>query len=151
MVFAKTSKCASRLSEQIRNHSFKKVYYAVVENKIKNKDTLTDYLIKDKSTNTSYITDSKTGKLAILDYEVIKQKNNLSLIKINLKTGRSHQIRVQFSSRGNPLIGDNKYNKNPKSKEIALFAKEISFIHPTTCENLTFSLDLPKKYPFNIF
>jgi len=151
MVFAKTSKAASRLSLQVRNHTFKKIYYAVVEGKLKDKDTLTDYLIKDNKTNNSYVTNKDNGKLAILDYEVISRKDNLNLIKINLHTGRSHQIRVQFSSRGNPLLGDNRYNKKSKIKDIALFASSISFNHPITKENLTFTLDLPNRYPFNIF
>ena len=103
MVFAKTSKAADRLTKQIQNKQFKKTYYAIIENPIKNKDTLTDYLIKNESTNTSYITTKDKGKLSSLSYEVIKSVNNLSLIKIDLHTGRHHQIRVQFSSRNNPL------------------------------------------------
>ena len=73
-------------------------------------------------------------------------------MEINLKTGRSHQIRVQFSSRGYPLVGDAKYNKNHDGKtNVALFAKKLEFIHPVTCENLSFELDIPKRYPFNLF
>ena len=76
----------------------------------------------------------------------------MSLVEINLETGRSHQIRVQFSHYGYPLYGDNKYNKNAKvGEQIALFAKRIEFIHPTTKEILKFELDLPNRYPFNIF
>ena len=76
----------------------------------------------------------------------------MSLVKINLQTGRSHQIRVQFSSRGYALYGDQKYNKSAKPKEqIALFAKTLTFIHPTTKEKLTFNLELPKSYPWNLF
>ena len=150
MVFAKTSKAASRLSEQIRNKEFKKTYYAVIEGKTKESDTLIDKLLKDSKTNIVKV--DKNGKEAILNYERISYKNNLSLVKINLKTGRSHQIRVQFSSRNLPLYGDNKYNKNAKVKEqIALLSKKIEFIHPTTKENLSFEIDLPNKYPWNIF
>ena len=150
MVFAKTSKCANRLSKQIQNHEFKKIYYAVVMNKIKNQDTYIDYLLKDKQTNTVKI--DKNGKQAILDYELIEYKNNMSLVKISLKTGRSHQIRVQFSHHGNPLYGDHKYNLDVKDKSnIALFAQSISFYHPITKEYLTFKLELPNKYPWNIF
>ena len=122
MVFAKTSKAASRLSEQVRTNKLNKTYFAVVENKIKPKDTLKDYLIKDQKTNITKVTTQDKGKLAILYYEVIDTKNNLNLIKIKLLTGRSHQIRVQFSSRNNPLYGDQKYNKNAKpNTNVALF------------------------------
>ena len=150
MVFAKTSKASSRLSEQIRNKSFKKTYYAICEGKTKDKDILIDNLLKDTKTNIVKV--DEKGKESILNYELISYKNNLSLVKINLKTGRSHQIRVQFSSRNLPLYGDNKYNKNAKvGEQIALFAKKIEFIHPTTKEKMSFELDLPNKYPWNIF
>lgn len=152
MVFAKTSKAASRLSEQVRNKEFKKIYYAVVEGNISDNGHFEDYMIKDNKDNKSYITTKDKGRLAILDYKVISRKNNLNLVKINLLTGRSHQIRVQFSSRNNPLVGDVKYNNNAKpSINIALFAKSITFKHPTTKENMTFELDLPDRYPFNLF
>ena len=152
MVFAKTSKAASRLSNQVRENKFKKTYYAVVENKINQKGTLKDYLIKDNKTNISKTTTKEKGKLSILDYELIKTVDNLNLVKINLQTGRSHQIRVQFSSRNNPLYGDQKYNKNAKpNTQIALFAKKLSFYHPTTNELLTFEIYLPKRYPFTLF
>ena len=152
MVFAKTSKAASRLSNQVREKNFSKTYYAVVENKLKQKDTLKDYLIKDKKTNITKTTTKDLGKEAILNYEVIKTIENLNLVKINLITGRSHQIRVKFSERNNPLYGDQKYNKNAiPNTNIALFAKILSFEHPTTKEKLTFEIELPKRYPFNIF
>lgn len=102
MVFAKTSKAASRLSKQINENKFAKTYIAVVEGKMNKSDTFTDYLIKDEKTNTSYITTKEKGKLSILDYTLISYKDNMSLVKINLHTGRSHQIRVQFSSRNHP-------------------------------------------------
>ena len=151
MVFAKTSKCAQRLSNQIQNHDFKKVYYAVVMNRInKQQDTLTDYLLKDEKNNIVKVDDK--GKKAILEYELIEYQNNMSLVKIYLKTGRSHQIRVQFSSRGYPLYGDHKYNKEcKKNSQIALFSQSISFYHPITKKYLTFEIKLPNKYPWNIF
>ena len=152
MVFAKTSKAASRLSSQINNHTFKKTYYAVVVNNLKKHDIFTDYLIKDKNNNIVTIGDKNNGKLAILEYEIIKSIDNLNLVKIDLKTGRSHQIRVQFSSRNNPLVGDQKYNPDKKNKiNIALFAKKIEFIHPINKNLITFELPLPKRYPFNLF
>lgn len=151
MVFAKTSKAASRLSEEIRNNSFHKTYLAVVEGKLPSTGKFEDYLIKDNKENKSYVTTKDIGKYSALEYEVLEEKDNLSLVKINLITGRSHQIRVQFSSRNHPLVGDAKYNNNPNNINIALFASEIKFIHPTTKEELTFTLDIPNRHPFNIF
>ena len=149
MVFAKTSKAASRLSEQVRLNKIKKVYHAVIEGKPLKEGHLEDYLLKDSKTNTTKV--NKSGKLSILDYQLISTVENLSLVKVFLKTGRSHQIRVQFSSRGYPLYGDQRYNKNAKvGQQIALYATSLSFEHPTTKENLTFELDLPNKYPWNI-
>ena len=150
MVFARTSKAASRLSEQIRNKSFKKTYNAVLIGNINESGTLKDKLLKDEKTNIVKVDDS--GKEAILHYKKIDSKDDMSLVEINLETGRPHQIRVQFSHAGYPLYGDNKYNKDAKVKEqIALFAKNIEFYHPTTKELLTFELDLPNRYPFNLF
>lgn len=155
MVFAKTSKGASRLSKQIMNNQLKKTYYAIIEGNLKNEDTLKDYLYKDELNNKSYVTNDKSkGKEAILNYKKIKTIDNLNLVKINLITGRHHQIRVQFSSRNNPLYGDHKYNekfKNNNHENIALIAKELNFYHPTTKELLTFEIDLPKKYPYTLF
>ena len=150
MVFAKTSKAASRLSEQIRNHTFKKEYMAILCGKVKEKDILIDKLLKNEKTNITTI--NEKGKESILSYELIKYKNNYSLVKINLKTGRPHQIRVQFSSRGYPLYGDQKYNKKVLPKQqIALFANRIEFVHPTTKEKLIFEEELPNSEPWTIF
>ena len=154
MVYAKTSKAAERLSKQIQNNTFHKTYYAVVKGITKNKETLKDYLTKNEKTNTSYISNKDKGKLAILDYITIKSTNDLSLVKINLQTGRHHQIRVQFSSRNHPLYGDHRYNKDfidDTKTNLALIAKELSFYHPTTKELLHFEIDLPKKYPYTLF
>lgn len=150
MVFAKTSKAASRLSNQIRNHDFKKIYYAVLDGKIEPKKAiLKDKLLKDSKTNITKV--DEKGKEAILEYELIEYKENKSLVKIDLKTGRSHQIRVQFSSRNNPLYGDQKYNLNSTKAQIALYAYQISFFHPVSKELLTFCNPLPNCYPFDIF
>jgi len=150
MVFAKTSKCASRLSEQIRTNKFNKIYYLVCQNNLKEKDTLKDYLLKDNSKNIVKV--DNRGKLAILNYEKIEFKDNLSLVKVKLETGRPHQIRVQFSNNGNPLYGDQKYNKNSKiGEQIALFAKVLEFYHPITKELMHFELELPNRYPYNLF
>ena len=150
MVFAKTSKCASRLSEQVRNRTLKKTYYAVCMGKLNESGTLQDKLLKDTKNNIVKV--DNNGKEAILDYELIDYKDNMSLVKINLKTGRSHQIRVQFSSRGHALYGDQKYNKSAKvGEQIALFSNSITLNHPITKETMTFNLKLPNKYPWSIF
>lgn len=150
MVFARTSKAASRLSEQVRNKTFKKTYNAVVIGNIENTGKLKDYLLKDEKRNIVKVDDK--GKEAILNFKKLNFKDNMSLVEINLETGRSHQIRVQMSHHGYPLFGDQKYNKNAKvGEQIALFAKKIEFVHPTTNELLTFELDLPNRYPFTIF
>ena len=149
MVFARTSKAASRLSEQVRNKTFKKTYNAVVIGDIENTGKLKDNLLKDEKRNIVKV--DKNGKEAILNFKKLNFKDNMSLVEINLETGRSHQIRVQMSHHGYPLFGDQKYNKTAKvGEQIALFAKKIEFIHPTTNELLTFELDLPNRYPFTI-
>lgn len=149
MVFARTSKAAARLSEQIKNKSFKKSYLAVVHGKTKEKDNLTDYLVKKETK--SYITTKEEGKLAELEYELLNynQQENLSLVKINLKTGRNHQIRLQFSSRNHPLYGDSKYGTD-KNKNLGLYAYKLEFIHPTTKEQLIFK-NYPNYNPFTKF
>lgn len=150
MVFAKTSKCASRLSEQVRNRTLKKEYHIVCSGKLDDKGTFVDRLLKDEKNNIVKVDDK--GKESILDYELIDYKDDMSLAKINLKTGRSHQIRVQFSSRGHALYGDQKYNKDSKvGEQLSLFSSSISFLHPITKERLEFKLNLPNKYPWNIF
>ena len=151
MVFAKTSKAASRLSEQVRCHKLKKIYQAIVFGKINESGELKDKLLKDTKTNIVKV--DENGKEAILNYHLdnYNKENNLSLITINLKTGRSHQIRVQFSHAGHPLYGDQKYNKNAVKAQICLWATKLSFEHPITKEILTFKSDYPSSYPWNIF
>ena len=152
MVFAKTSKAASRLGKQVSSNQLKKVYYAVVEGKIDKEGEMVDYLIKDNKTNYSYVGDKNHGKEARLKYKRISYNNNYSLVEIFLDTGRSHQIRVQFSSRGFPLIGDQRYGKNRDGKtSIALFSHKLVLNHPISNEIMEFNLDIPKRYPFNMF
>ena len=144
ILFAKTSKGASRLSEQIRNHKMQKTYHALVEGKIKKeKETLINYLKKDEKKNFVTVFDTPVeGSLkAELDYEVVG--NNL--LKINLKTGRPHQIRAQLSYIGHPIVGDTKYGSKMKYKDgqIALCATELSFETATTKENKKIELELP--------
>lgn len=149
MVFAKTSKAASRLSEQVRVKQFKKKYLVICNGKMEiSKGVLEDYLLKNERTNMSKVVaeNTKNSKLAVLDYDVLKydEELNLSVLKVNLHTGRHHQIRVQLSSRGHSIYGDNKYGGRGHGKQITLWAYELSIIHPTTKEELTFRV-LPEK------
>ena len=148
MVFAKTSKAASRLSEEVRNKTFKKEYLVICNGKMeKDKDTLVDYLWKDEKNNTSYVVKptKKNAKEAILDYEVLgyNEKENLSILRINLHTGRHHQIRVQLSSRMHAIYGDNKYHGRGAGTGICLWAYKLTIVHPTTKEEMSF-VDLPE-------
>lgn len=143
MVFAKTSKAASRLSNQLQTHTLKKQYLAVVSGILtEDKGTLIDKLEKTATGNTIV---TETGKESILDYEVLErnQQENMTLIKIDLKTGRHHQIRVQFASRNHPLCGDQRYGRQDKT-QIALYAYHLELIHPTTKKQLVFE-QLPPK------
>lgn len=156
MVFAKTSKAASRLSEQVRNKTFNKTYLAIIHGNMKSgEDTLKDFLYKNKKTNMVTVVkkNHKDAKEAELDYKILNFKENLSLVQVNLKTGRSHQIRVQFSSRKHPLYGDQRYGKeiNKVGQQIALWSNKIELYHPTTKEKMEFTCNTPDKYPWNIF
>lgn len=147
MIFARTSKSASRLSNQVREKIFKKKYLAVVDGKFeKNQGTLEDYLYKDERHNMSKVVkkEKKNVKLAKLDYKVLKYNpvKDLSLVEINLHTGRHHQIRVQLSNFGHSIFGDQKYGTRGKGKQIALWAYELTIVHPVTKEEMTF-----KDYP----
>ena len=149
MIFARTSKAASRLSNQVREKIFKKKYLAVVDGKIEEKNgTLENYLYKDERNNISKVVNKnkKNAKLAKLDYEVItyNEVKNLSLLKINLHTGRHHQIRVQLSNFGHSTFGDQKYGIRGKGKQIALWAYELTIEHPVTKEKLAFK-DFPES------
>ena len=149
MVFAKTSKAASRLSQQVREKGFVKKYLCIVDGKIeKEEDTLKDYLYKNEKNNMSRIANpkEKNAKEAILDYKVIKynEEINLSVVEVTLHTGRPHQIRVQFSSRNHSLYGDQKYGTRGRGKQLALWAYYLSIIHPITKERMEFKV-YPKK------
>lgn len=143
MVFAKTSKSASRLSEQVREKKIHKKYICIVDGKLeKEKDTWKDYLLKNQKNNISKVVkkETKNAKEAILDYEVLKYNKeiDLSVVKVNLQTGRHHQIRVQFSSRGHSIYGDQKYGTRGKGKQICLYAYSLTIKHPITKEEMTF-------------
>lgn len=150
MVFAKTSKAASRINEQIRLRRFEKKYYAVVEGSVEDSATLVDKLYKDMNTN--MVTIDVRGKEAVLSYKKIMTIESFTLVDIELKTGRSHQIRVQFSSRNAPLFGDQRYNQRAKvGQQIALYSYYLAFEHPVSKEKMVFSLPMPDRYPFELF
>lgn len=144
MIFAKTSKAASRLSDMIRKGEIHKSYLAVVHGKTKNNEKLVNYLSKDEKTHSSYI-DSKNGKESILEYKTIKydKKKDISLIEVNLITGRHHQIRVQMSNINHSLFGDQRYGIQDK-KQLALYAYKLEFIHPVKKEKMIFKY-FPKE------
>ena len=137
MVFAKTSKAASRLSEEVRTNKIHKTYLTVVHGILDKKcDKLINKMSKDEKTHNSYI-DEKNGKEAILEYKVIKEADDLSLLKINLITGRHHQIRLQLSNINHPIYGDQRYGLQDK-KQIMLYAYKLEFTHPVTKEVMIF-------------
>ena len=147
MVFAKTSKAAARLSEQIRNGQMHKKYYAVVEGILKEKEGILENKI-EKIDNKKVLIDSPNGKEARLEYKVLKEKDNLSLVDINLLTGRYHQIRLQFSSRNHPLYGDTLYGSKYKG-DLALISYSLSFIHPITKEKMCFEIKINSQIMTN--
>jgi len=151
MVFAKTSKGASRLSEEIRERRFHKRYIAILDGVLdKKEDVLEDYLLKDEKTNkVSVVAENTRGaKYAKLDYKVIEESKSRTKVTINLHTGRAHQIRVQFASRGHALIGDTKYGKI-KENRVFLWAYEIEFKHPVKDEIVKFTL-LPDEKCYKV-
>jgi 23S rRNA pseudouridine1911/1915/1917 synthase len=154
MVFARTSKAASRLSEQFRNRTVVKKYLVIVEGRAEKTGRLEHVLDKDHENNkvTVHPAGSGKGKLAVLHYRLISHKNGLSLIEVELETGRPHQIRVQLAAMGLPVWGDYKYgNRQPDGRKIALFSAVLDFDHPTKDERLTFRADVPKGEPWEIF
>ena len=155
MMFAKTSKCAERLSKQIRDGEVQKDYVAVVVGKPKfSSDYLVNYLKKDEKTNTVKVVPSlETGaKKAEMTYKVLDQTDKLSLIKCELMTGRSHQIRVQMANIGNPVFGDVKYKGDIfKGWNLALWSYKLCFEHPISKQPMTFVCyppedEMPWKY-----
>ncbi len=149
MVFAKTSKAASRLSEQVREKIFKKRYLVIVDGKLeKEKGIFQDYLLKNERANISKVVKegTKNSKFAELDYEVLKydKENNISLVKVNLHTGRHHQIRVQFASRNHAIYGDQKYGSRGQRQQICLWAYSLTIKHPISKDEMNF-ICLPEK------
>lgn len=154
MVFAKTSKAASRLSEQIRKKSIEKTYLCVLEGCPPEQGILEDYLFKDETTNTSRVVTAnhKSAKLCQLEYVRLQCHEQTALVKVHLITGRSHQIRVQFASRGWPLWGDGRYGKRTHLQApIALWSHQLSFQHPVNGQSCTYQAWPPKQLPWTLF
>ena len=151
MVFARTSKGASRLSDEIRRNAMEKTYLAVVEGKTPASGTLVHWLLKDERTNmvSAHNKEVPGSKKAILHFKSVSHKQGLSLVEIDLETGRPHQIRVQFLASGHPLWGDQRYNKNAiVGQNIALFAHKLVITHPTTKEKMGFEENPPTAEPW---
>mgnify|MGYP002799675465 FL=1 len=149
MVFAKTSKAASRLAEQMRNGDFEKKYLAVLVGTPKEpKGTLVNYLKKNPVNNMVYICTQTTdgAKMASLEYRVLEEKGGYCLAEIKLHTGRTHQIRVQMAGISHPVYGDMRYGgENAKKGNLALWAYSLTFTHPVTKERLRFMLEPPAE------
>ncbi len=156
MVFAKSSKAAARLSEQMKSGDFEKKYYAVVVGKPKEeKATLTHYLKKNAVNNMVYVCPPTVegAKMAELDYNLVESKEGLSLMDIRLHTGRSHQIRVQMNAIGCPVFGDMRYGgEKAKKGYLSLWAYYLSFSHPISKERMVFRVQPPAdNTPWNLF
>lgn len=151
MVLARNAKSASELSRQIREDEFEKEYLAVVHGKPEpDSGTLTDLLYRDKARKMTMVATepAKGVQEAILDYQVQNTAQDLSCVQIQLRTGRTHQIRVQFASRSMPLVGERKYAVLEDPCEIALWSHRIAFTHPRTGKRVEFSKEPPKIYPW---
>ncbi len=156
MVFARTSKAAARLGEQIRDGRFSKRYLAVLTARPGEKRArLEHYLLKDASTNTVRVVPMTTegAKKAVLVYDTAesREEEGLYLADVELYTGRSHQIRVQMATIGCPIYGDMRYGKDQPYGKLALWSYDLSFRHPTTDKRMRFRVFPPDEYPWNVF
>jgi len=154
IVFAKTSKAASRMANLLRKREIERKYRAVVRGTVRSKKgTLVHYLHKDRRKNEVSVVDKhkNNAKKAILHYRTMEHRNDLTLVEVTLETGRSHQIRVQMKAMGHPLFGDQKYGQhvNEAHQQIALWAYELSFIHPVKKEKITIHSRPPKITPWD--
>ena len=153
MVLARRSKAASELSRQIREGGFEKEYVAVIHGTpSENQGQLRDLLLRNKQERKTYIVTEpgKDVQEAILDYRVLNRAEDLTRVRIRLHTGRTHQIRVQFSGRGWPLVGDRKYGNPDETCNIALWSYRLAFNHPYSGKPMEFILEPPEIYPWSI-
>ena len=154
MVLARNADAASELSRQIRENQFHKEYLAVVHGRPENPEgTLHDLLARDKARRMTFVAEApgKGVQEAALSYRVLEYANGMSLVRVRLHTGRTHQIRVQFSSRGMPLVGERKYAVLNDPCELALWSAKIGFYHPGTGEWVGFSKEPPAVFPWTEF
>lgn len=154
MVLARSANAASELSRQIRENQFRKEYLAVVHGRPENPEgTLHDLLARDKARRMTFVAEApgKGVQEAALSYRVLEYANGMSLVRVRLHTGRTHQIRVQFSSRGMPLVGERKYAVWNDPCELALWSAKIGFYHPGTGEWVEFSKEPPAVFPWTEF
>ena len=154
MVLARSANAASELSRQIREDQFRKEYLAVVHGRPENPEgTLRDLLARDKARRMTFVAEApgKGVQEAALSYRVLDYANGMSLVRVRLHTGRTHQIRVQFSSRGMPLVGERKYAVWNDPCELALWSAKIGFYHPGTGEWVEFSKEPPAVFPWTEF
>ena len=152
-VLARRSKAASELSRQIREGEFQKEYLAVIHGKPeKDESQLRDLLQRNKQERKTYVVNEpgKDVQEAILEYQLVNHTEDLSRVRIQLITGRTHQIRAQFSGRGMPLVGDRKYGIEDPECEIALWSCRLAFKHPYSGKPMEFILDPPDAYPWSI-
>lgn len=152
MVLARNAAAASELSRQIRDGEFEKEYLAVVHGCPKEQQgTFRDLLLRDKRERKTYVVKemARGVQQAILDYRVLRNLGELSMVSIHLVTGRTHQIRAQFSGRNLPLVGDRKYSLLDDDCEIALWSHRLAFCHPVTKERMEFAVQPPQMYPWN--
>ena len=140
LVFARTSKAASRLSQQIKDGGLQREYVLVAQGAAPDRGTLKDWLDKDTDTNMVAVVPSylRKGKEAVLHYQVAGRREELSLVQVRLETGRAHQIRVQMANAGLPLWGDNRYGQGKRGQQIALWGMRLKFSHPITGKAMVF-------------
>lgn len=154
MVFALSRVAASNLGKQVQARTFEKEYLAVLHGvPSRCEDELLDLLARDRVRRQTYIADSpgKDVRQARLSYSVLATADNLSLVRIRLYTGRTHQIRVQFASRDLPLVGDRKYGIESDNCPIALFSSSLSFDHPESVKRVHFTANPPQVWPWTLF
>lgn len=154
MVLARSDQAASELSRQIREGSFQKEYLAVIHGSpAQDQGQLRDLLYRDKARRMTMVAQEpgKGVQEALLDYQVLGRREGLSLVKIRLHTGRTHQIRVQFASRGMPLVGERKYSTLEDDCQIALWSHALGFVHPTTGKPMSIRKQPPREYPWELF
>ena len=153
MVLARSAAAASELSRQIRDDEFEKEYLAVLHGApAETAGRLCDLLLRDKARRMTMVAtqEGKGVQPAALRYRVLRQKDGMSRVRIQLETGRTHQIRVQFASRGLPLVGERKYSTLEDPCEIALWSYRLAFRHPATGEPMEFTLEPPENYPWTV-